>query len=115
MASDNVVNDSKLLVETGGAQDDYVCTRLAVILALVFLVVVLVEREDYVPGSDEVDVLVFAAGAEIEAACPLGTGPILSEDRDVEGRGERRVGREDGIEEPIARLSHSKDSLISTW
>jgi len=66
-----------------------------------------------VPGSDKVDVLVVAAGTEVEAACSLGPGPILSGDRDAEGRGiwvacgESRVGQGDGIKEPIARLLHN--------
>jgi hypothetical protein len=49
-----------------------------VIPTLIFLVVVLVEGQDNVPGSDEVDVLVVAAGAEVESASSLGPGPILS-------------------------------------
>ena len=65
------------------------------------------------PGGDKVDVLVVVAGAEVEATCSLGPGPILSGDRDAEGRGvwvasgESRVGQGDGIKEPIACLSHN--------
>ena len=65
------------------------------------------------PGGDKVDVLVVVAGAEVEATCSLGPGPILSGDRDAEGRGvwvasgENRVGQGDGIKEPIACLSHN--------
>jgi len=40
-----------------------------------------------VPGSDsEEDVLVVAAGTEVEAAGPLGPGPTYGGDRDAEGR-----------------------------
>jgi len=66
-----------------------------------------------VPGSDEVNVFVVAAGAEVEAAGSLGQGPILGGDWDAEGRGvcvascESRVGEGDGIKEPIGRLSHN--------
>ena len=38
------------------------------------------------PGSDEVDVLVVAAGTEVETYCSLGAGAMLSGDRDTEGR-----------------------------
>ena len=108
-----VVNGGEILVETGGVKDDHVFTRLAVVLVLVLLVVVLVEGENNVPGSDKVDVLVVVASAQVEAACSLGPGPILSGDRDAEGRGvwvasgESRVGQGDGIKEPIACLSHN--------
>ena len=56
-----VVNGGEILVETGGVKDDHVFTRLAVVLVLVLLVVVLVEGENNVPGSDKVDVLVVVA------------------------------------------------------
>ena len=105
------VGGGELLVETRGTKDDHVFTRLAVVLALVFLVVALVEGEDNVPGSDEVDVTVVAAGAEVEAACSLGPGPILSGDGDAEScgvrvaNGESRVEQGHGIKEHISPVS----------
>jgi hypothetical protein len=72
LAPNLVVDGGELLVETGGAKDDHVFTRLAVVLALVFLVVVVVLKgKDNVPGSDEVDILVVTTGAEVEAALSL--------------------------------------------
>ena len=71
----------------GGAKDYLVFTRLAGVRALVLLVVVLVEGEEDMPGNDEVDVLVIAAGTEVEAACSLGPGPLISRNRDTEGWG----------------------------
>jgi hypothetical protein len=79
--------------EDGGDAKDYlVFTRLAGVRALVLLVVVLVDGEEdirrrHMPGSDEVDVLVIATGAEVEAACSLGPGPLISRNRDTEGCG----------------------------
>ena len=108
-----VVDGGELLAETGGAKDDHIFTRHAVALALVRLVVAFAEGEDNMSGSDKVDVLVVAAGADVEASGSLSPGPILCGDRDTEGRGvwvasgESRVGEGDGIKEPIARLSHN--------
>ncbi len=119
LALNLIVNGGELLIKTAGAEYDHFFTHLAVVVALVFLVVVL--RENDVPGSDEVDVLVVATSTEVEAACSLGPGPIFGGDRDTEGRSvwvassESRVGYGDRIKEPNSRLSQTRDSRISTW
>ena len=99
-----------MIIETGGAKA-HVFTCLAVVLVLIFLVVVLVRGEDNMLGSDKVDVLVVATSTEVEAACSLGPGPIMSGNWDAEGCGiwvtssESLVAQGDEIKEPIAHLS----------
>lgn len=113
LAADIVADGGELLVETGGAKDHHVFTHLARVRALVFLIIILVDGENNMPGSGEIDVLVVAASADVEASCSLGSGSMLGGDRDTKGRGvwvasdESRVGQGDGIKEPIARLFHN--------
>ena len=80
MATNLVVDVGELLVESGGSKDYYLVTRIniAVMIALVLLVVILVEWENDVPGSDKVNLFVLATGAEVEAARSLGPGRVLS-------------------------------------
>jgi hypothetical protein len=68
------------------------------LLALVFLVVVPIDGEDNVPGSDEVDVPVVTASAEVEAACSL-VGSA------------KRTGSRNLL--PACLIT--RDSRISTW
>lgn len=103
LAHNNVIDGGELLVETGGAKDERIFTRLAGVRVLIFLVVILVDGEDNVLGSDEVDILVVAAGTEVEAGCCLGPGPLISGNWDTDDRvvwvasGESRVAQRNRI------------------
>lgn len=46
------------------------------------------DREDNVPGSDKVNVLVIVTSAEVETSCSLIPGPTLKGDGDAKGRSE---------------------------
>ena len=86
MALKIVVDGGELLVKTGEAKDDNVFTRLAGVRALLLLVVVLVNGENDMPGSAEVDVLVIAGGSEVRShTCSLDPGPLIGKNRDTEG------------------------------
>lgn len=63
LALDIVVDVAEFVVESGGAESDYIVTRLAAIFAVVFVVVVFVDGEGNVSGGDNVDGLVIAAGS----------------------------------------------------